>query len=478
MGRSMAGQPVILWFRDDLRLADHPALVAAIASGRPILPVYVLDPAGDGDRALGAAARWWLHHSLVALDRDLRDRGGRLVLRRGRAHQVLTTLMRHTDASMLMTGWSATAGGRARERDLIESLGADRVRLFRTTALFDPEDVRTRAGSPYLVYTPFARACSARDDQPALSDPPVCIPMYEQVESEVLESWQLTPSRPDWASTFANTWTPGEAGARNRLDRLIRNGLSGYAEHRDLPAMEGVSRLSPHLRFGEIAPARIWHTIAGRQGSDAFQRELLWREFAIHLLHEHPSMAAEPLRKEYASMPWRDDPDALRAWQRGRTGIPIVDAGMRQLWQTGWMHNRVRMIVGSFLVKHLLLPWQHGETWFWDTLVDADPASNAMNWQWVAGCGADAAPYFRIFNPVTQGRRFDPDGQYVREYVPELRDLDRRHIHAPWEAPEILLRAAGLRLGDTYPAPIVDLAAGRQRALSAFATLRRAGGVT
>ncbi len=474
----MADQPVILWFRDDLRLADHPALQAAIATGRSIVAVHVLDSASDTDRPLGGAARWWLHHSLSALDQDLRARGARLVLRQGIVHQVLITLMRQTGASMLLAGRATTAGGRATDAALITGLGADRVRLFRTASLFDPDDVRTRAGGHYLVFTPFAQACLSREVPPALSEAPAFIPSYTHVESESLPSWRLTPSQPDWAKSFASVWSPGEAGARDRLDRFIREGLTTYAERRDMPAVEGGSLLSPHLRFGEIAPARIWQAMVDLPGSDAFLRELLWREFAIHLLWHHPSMPTQPLRPAFAAMPWRDDPAALRAWQRGRTGIPIVDAGMRQLWQSGWMHNRVRMIAGSFLVKQLLLPWQLGEAWFWDTLVDADPANNAMNWQWVAGCGADAAPYFRVFNPVTQGRRFDPDGHYVRKYVPELRELDTRHIHAPWEAPDQALRTAGLRLGTTYPEPIVDLAAGRQRALAAFATLRNGKAVT
>lgn len=474
----MADRPVILWFRDDLRLADHPALQAAIQSGRPIIPVYILESGPNGERALGGAARWWLHHSLTALDCALRARGARLVLRRGEACQILIELMRQTGADTLITGCATSGPGQTTEAALVAQLGADRVRLFRTRFLFHPRDIQTRAGSPYLVYTPFARTCLSRDDIPALSAAPSSILMYAQIESDALESWSLTPSGPDWAAPFTRIWTPGEEGARDRLDHFIRDPLSGYAERRDIPAVEGVSRLSPHLRFGEIAPARVWQAVAGRPGADAFQRELLWREFAVHLLAHHPHMATAPLRAEFAAMPWRDDPTGLRAWQTGQTGIPIVDAGMRQLWQTGWMHNRVRMIVGSFLVKHLLLPWQHGEAWFWDTLVDADPASNAMNWQWIAGCGADAAPYFRIFNPVMQGRKFDPDGLYVRRYVPEVEKLDTRHVHAPWEAPDLALRMAGVRLGATYACPIVDLAQGRQRALAAFASLKDRGGVT
>jgi deoxyribodipyrimidine photo-lyase len=290
-----------------------------------------------------------------------------------------------------------------------------------------------------------------------------------------LEDWGLLPSGPDWAAGLRDAWTPGEAGALQRAEAFLTRSLAGYATHRDRPAAEATSRLSPHLHFGEISAARLWHMVHRRpngSGRARFIRELLWREFCGNLLWYNRGLPDTPLKPEFAAMPWRDDNPALRAWQQGRTGVPIVDAGMRQLWQTGWMHNRVRMVVASFLVKHLMLPWQAGEAWFWDTLVDADLANNAGNWQWVAGCGADAAPYFRIFNPVVQGRKFDPDGEYVRRYLPELAGLDARHIHAPWEAPAAALAEAGVVFGATYPNPIVDLAEARTRALDAYARIR------
>ena len=469
--------PVILWFRDDLRLADHPALQDAVATGRPVIPVHVLDDKSPGQWALGGAARWWLHHSLAALGADLAARGATLILRRGPADQVLPALMRETGASLLVAGASGQPWARAVEDRLTGVLGPDRLRLFRTGMLFDPARLRNKSGGPFQVFTPFARACLTRDDLPPLSNPPERIQGATGVASDTLESWALRPTRPNWATGFEPVWTPGEAGARDRAERFVREALEGYGGLRDRPDIEGSSRLSPHLRFGEIAPQRLWRLAAGRPGADGFLRELLWREFAAHLLWHFPAMPEQPLRPEWHAMPWRDDPAALRAWQTGRTGVPIVDAGMRQLWSTGWMHNRVRMIVGSFLVKHLLLPWQAGEAWFWDTLVDADLATNAMNWQWVAGCGADAAPYFRVFNPVTQGQKFDPEGQYVRRYLPELPSLGSRWIHAPWSMPALERIGAGIGAGHPYAQPIVDLADGRERALRAFAALRGRDGL-
>jgi deoxyribodipyrimidine photo-lyase len=300
---------------------------------------------------------------------------------------------------------------------------------------------------------------------------PARIPGVAGVASDRLEDWGLLPTAPDWAGGLRNAWSPGEAGAQARLAAFAAAALDRYKAERDMPGMDGTSRLSPHLAWGEIAPRQLWHAGAGYE---KFRDEVLWREFAANLLWQHPGLPEAPLRAQFAAMPWRSDAAGLRAWQRGQTGVPIVDAGMRQLWQTGWMHNRVRMVVASFLVKHLLIPWQDGEAWFWDTLVDADLAQNAASWQWVAGCGADAAPYFRVFNPVLQGRKFDPDGAYVRRFVPELAALPDAAIHAPWEAAPLLLAGAGVRLGATYPHPIVDLPMGRDRALAAFAALKAA----
>jgi deoxyribodipyrimidine photo-lyase len=461
--------PVILWFRDDLRLADHAALRAAIETGQSVIPLYVLDDSGP--RPLGGAARWWLHHSLTSLAADLALKGSGLVLRRGAAAEVIPALVKATGAVAVFTGGLADPAARAIDRAIAERLTVHgrRFHRMRTATLFRPDEVTTKSGGPFGVYTPFSRACLAlppRDPLPR----PAFLPPIPPIPSDALEDWQLLPVRPDWARGWREIWTPGEAGASDRLDRFLSGSVSGYAERRDMPALETTSMLSPHLRFGEISPVQVLHAVRARaSGEDAYKfvQELLWREFSHHLSWHHPSLPEAPLRSEFEAMPWRNDAAGLHAWQRGMTGVPIVDAGMRQLWQTGWMHNRVRMIVASFLVKHLLIDWRLGQAWFWDTLVDADLANNSANWQWVAGCGADAAPYFRVFNPVLQGQKFDPDGAYVRRFVPELARLDPRHIHAPWDAP------AGMISATTYPAPIVGLVEGRTRALAAFAGLRR-----
>jgi deoxyribodipyrimidine photo-lyase len=353
----------------------------------------------------------------------------------------------------------------------MDALGDVRLRCHMTTLLHHPDRLRTQGGTPYGVFSPFGRALRAQVEIGEMVAAPGRIPAGPAVESDALESWGLLPTAPDWAAGLRAAWRPGEAGAQARLAEFVDGALGRYRAERDLPGVDGTSRLSPHFAWGEISPRQVWHAGAG---CEKFRDEVLWREFAAHLLWHHPALPEAPLRGEFAAMPWREDGAGLRAWQQGRTGVPIVDAGMRQLWQTGWIHNRVRMIVASFLAKHLMIPWQAGEAWFWDTLVDADLAQNAASWQWVAGCGADAAPYFRVFNPVLQGRKFDPDGAYVRRYVPELAALPDSAIHAPWEAPALVLAGAGVRLGATYPRPVVDLVAGRERALAAFAGLRRA----
>ena len=468
----------ILWFRQDLRLADHPALAAV--AGRPILPVYVLE---DGPWAPGGAARWWLHHSLAALGRDLADRGAPLLLLRGDPRRLIPDLAARTGATEIHAGRRTEPAGRrcdAETHAALESAGASLV-LHRTALLHQPHQVRTGAGTPYGVYTPFSRNVFALLEglAPPLPAPERITAVASAPEGLQLDALDLLPRppQPDWSAGFGEHWQPGEAGAAARLAAFLEHGLAGYADRRNDPgATWGTSGLSPHLHLGEISPRQAWHAAreTGGQGLETFLKELLWREFSHHLLWHRPEMPETPLRTEFAGFPWQPDAAQLRAWQRGRTGYPIVDAGMRQLWQTGWMHNRVRMITASFLVKHLLQPWQAGEAWFWDTLVDADLAANAASWQWVAGCGADAAPYFRIFNPVLQGEKFDPGGRYVRRWCPELAALPDRWIHRPHEAPDIVLRGAGIALGRDYPAPVVDLAAGRGRALAAFAAIKGA----
>jgi deoxyribodipyrimidine photo-lyase len=465
--------PTLLWLRRELRLSDNAALLAALAAGRPVLPVYILDDATPGRWAPGGASRWWLHQSLAALAADLDARGAPLVLRRGKIEDALPQLVAETGAAEVHAGLPTEPWARAAVGRLTRTLTVP-LHLHRTTTLFTGDEIRTQGGGPYGVFTPFARACRARLQPAPPREAPTRIPAPQPPASDRLDAWDLRPARPDWAGGLRETWQPGERGAQRTLADFAGARIRAYEQARNFPGQPGTSALSPHLAFGEISAEQAWQAAAqagAGRGPEIWQNELLWREFSAHLLWHNQALPEAPLRPEYAAMPWRDDPAALAAWRHGRTGVPIVDAGMRQLWHTGWMHNRVRMIVASFLAKHLLLPWQVGEDWFWDTLVDADLASNSAQWQWVAGCGADAAPYFRIFNPVLQGHKFDPDGAYVARWVPELARLPPKERQAPWEAPEMLLRGAGVVLGKTYPHPIVDLAAGRARALAALETV-------
>ena len=481
-----AGPPVIVWFRRDLRLSDNPALHAAAATGRPIFPLYILDSGSAGRWAPGGASRWWLHHSLTALSRSLAAHGLSLVLRRGPAGPAIGRLAGETGAATVC--WNRCYEPWAQRRDAAVrsalQAGGVAVETFNAALLFEPGTVLSGSGAPYRVFTPFWRAC-LKADPPA---PPLPEPAFgaaaaaaRPVPGEPLDSWGLLPAAPDWAGGLRAAWQPGEAVAQRLLDDFLATGLHGYADERDRPDLAAVSRLSPHLHFGEIGPRQIWHAVHARSavgdgeaddGPRKFLAEIGWREFCHNLLADFPDLPDKPLQPRFAGFPWKDNPAALRAWQRGRTGYPFVDAGMRQLWQTGWMHNRLRMVAASFLVKHLLVPWQAGAAWFWDTLVDADLANNSAGWQWVAGCGADAAPYFRIFNPVAQGVRFDPEGGYVRRFVPELAGLPDRWIHRPWQAPPDALAAAGVRLGETYPRPIVDHAEARCAALAAYEAMK------
>ena len=477
-------RPVILWFRQDLRLADNPALAHAVQTGRPIVPVYILDQ-GSRVRPMGAASLWWLDKSLGALDAALRERGSRLILRRGDSEVELRRLIEETGAGAVFLNRLFEPDAFARDADIAHALQAEGIecRGWNGTLLARPGSVLNGSGQPYKVFTPFLKALLAAAVPPPPVAAPVRIATPTAPASDDLDAWGLHPTRPDWSGGF--DWTPGEAGAEATLSAFLSHGLKTYSVGRDIPAEPATSRLSPHLHFGEIGPWRMVQ--AARQAADAgrvpasevekFVAEIGWREFSAHLLHTFPQMTDTAFRPEYDAMPWRDDPAALEAWKRGRTGYPMVDAGMRELWATGYMHNRVRMIVASFLVKHLLIDWREGEAWFRDTLVDADLASNVQNWQWVAGSGADASPYFRIFNPITQGRKFDADGRYVRRWIPELSRVPDRWLHAPWTAPPEVLRDARVRLGADYPPPIVDHDLARKRALDALATVVAARGV-
>lgn len=461
--------PNLVWFKNDLRLADNPALHAACAAGGPVALLYILD-----ERA-GAASRWWLHHSLAALHRDIATRGGFLLLRRGDPARIIPELAAELGVAEIHTARSFEPFWRAADKAVDTALPGQLKRHL-SVSLFAPEHIRNKAGGPYGVFTPFANACFAAGVPDVLLPAPARLKGV-RAASDRLEDWGLLPHKPDWAAGLRDEWTPGEAGALARLEEFCADKAEDYARARDIPGQEGTSKLSPHLHFGEISPRTVWLRAAAlpaSNGVQTFLKELLWREFSLHLLWQHPTLRTQPLRDEFRSFPWRQDVPALQAWQRGRTGVPIIDAGMRELWQTGWMHNRVRMITASYLVKHLLIPWQEGEKWFWDCLCEADEASNGASWQWVAGCGADAAPYFRIFNPVLQGQKFDPSGAYVRRFVPELAQLPDKHIHTPWSADEATLRRTGITLGATYPRPLVDLAAGRARALNAYVNVKAA----
>jgi deoxyribodipyrimidine photo-lyase len=468
-----ADDVVLVWFRQDLRLADQPTLHAAAQAGRQVLPVFVLDDAAAGPWRAGGASRWWLHHSLASLDADLRRIGAGLVLRRGAWQQEIPRLAAEAGAAAVYCGQMHEPWARRADAAVAAALQADGRRLIqhRTSTLFDLAELRTKAGGVYGVYTPFMRACRARDAPHPALPAPHRLQAAPPPHSDRLDDWGLRPTRPDWAAGLRETWSPGSAGAQARLRDFAGAGLARYDQGRNIPGVAGTSMLSPHLHWGEISPRQVWQAAAeagGGAGPETWQNELIWRDFAAYLLFHFPHLPEAPLRAEFDRLPFRATTAELQAWQRGRTGIPIVDAGMRQLWRIGWMHNRVRMIVASFLVKHLLGDWRAGQAWFWDTLVDADLASNAASWQWVFGSGADAQPFFRVFNPVTQGTKFDPDGAYVRAWVPELARLPNRHLHAPWDAPAEVLAAAGVTLGRSYPRPLVGLDEGRVRALAAF----------
>jgi deoxyribodipyrimidine photo-lyase len=459
----------IVWFRRDLRLADNPALAAALRAHSAILPLYIHAPDEEAPWSPGAASRWWLHSSLAALDADLATRGARLHLASGAALDVLRALVASTGAGAVYWNRVYDPAFVARDAAIKQALRADGVDAssFNGSLLFEPTEIVSGSGMPYKVFTPYWRAARAKlAPQSPLPVPPR-IAMHAPA-GLALDALDLRP-RIAWDGGLRETWQPGAAGAARRLDAFCANGLADYIAERDVPGHEGTSRLSPHLHFGEISPMQVaWAlTDAGSDarlasGAESALRELGWREFAHHTLFHEPQSTTQNLNARFDAFEWdTPEPALLARWQRGRTGIPIVDAGMRELWHTGWMHNRVRMLVASFLTKNLRMHWLEGARWFWDTLVDADLANNTQGWQWTAGTGVDAAPYFRVFNPVTQGERFDPDGHYVRRWVTELADFPSRDIHAPWRDPQRLHACA-------YPAPVVDLAASRQRALDAY----------
>jgi deoxyribodipyrimidine photo-lyase len=480
-----SGASCIFWFREDLRLHDHPALSAAVNGFESIVPVYILHETDERPWRLGGASRWWLNQSLAALDQSLREAGSRLIVRRGHPLSVLRSLLAETGGASVY--WSRRYGPADISLDaaIKSELGNEGFEAcsFPGNLLHEPWTVQNRSGKPFQVFTPFWKHCLSLGDPRLPLPPPVRLPAPRTwPTSDSLDSLALLP-KVDWAPGLRANWIPGEQGACQILRLFIKQPMADYPDRRDMPSAAGTSQLSPHLHFGEISPQAIWHACSQRmdspsragwiKGGRAYLRQLIWREFAHHLLFHFPHTPQSPLRAEFEAFPWKSDPEALSQWQRGQTGYPIVDAGMRQLWTTGWMHNRVRMIVASFLVKDLLIHWSEGARWFWDTLVDADLANNTLGWQWAAGCGADAAPYFRIFNPVLQGQRFDPDGSYVRQWVSELEHLPSTYIHHPWDAPAAVRRSARLQLGKSYPTPMVNHAQARNIALDALAEMKK-----
>lgn len=481
----MSEEPGILWLRLDLRLADNPALNAAIERCSSVIPVFVWAPDEEAPWEPGAASRWWLHQSLSDYARALANHGSKLLLRRGPTGKALLDLAAESGARSIFWNRRYEPAAIARDRNL-KALFRERglvVESFPGNLLFEPWTIRNTAGQPFRVFTPFWKACLT-EPPPQVSKP---IPKRIQAPAQwpaslAVSDLGLEPEI-DWAAGMRRSWRPGESGAMSQMKAFLKSGLEAYPTGRDRPELLGTSRLSPHLHFGEISARQIWRALHARSlqeksGDDpaavsAYLRQIAWREFAHHLLFHIPESPQQPLQAKFHNFPWRTDRLGFKAWTQGKTGYPLVDAGMRQLWHTGWVHNRVRMVVASFLVKHLLIPWQEGASWFWDTLVDADLANNSLGWQWVSGSGADAAPYFRVFNPILQGEKFDPEGDYVRRWVPELAGLPSTWIHKPWKAPLSVLAEAGVQLGRNYPIPIVDHEIARQRALLAFASIRQ-----
>jgi len=471
----------IVWFRRDLRLIDHPALDAAVQSGLPVIALYVHAPEEEGEWRSGAATDWWLHHSLTALDAQLRERGGRLIVRRGPAFAAITQLIGETGAVAVHWNRLYEPAAIARDQTIKQQLKADGfIAESHNAGLFvEPWQVSTQTGQPYRVFTPFWRNAVTRiADVLPLPAPSDLRFADAELQSESIASLNLLPTI-RWDAGMAATWTPGEQGALARLRDFVDH-ATRYSKERDRPDLVGTSMLSPHLHFGELSPRQILAALQLEAQGDPgwmdrvehYVRELGWREFAHHLLFHYPHTPNANLNTQFDEFPWATPDDALlAAWQRGRTGIPIVDAGMRQLWETGWMHNRVRMIVASFLTKNLRYHWIHGARWFWDTLVDADLAANTLGWQWAGGTGADAAPYFRIFNPVLQGERFDPDGVYVKRFVPELAQVPAGVLHKAWTLKPSEQAMFGVR--DVYARPVLDLAKTRDAALLAYASIKR-----
>lgn len=469
--------PSIVWFRQDLRIEDQPALNAAIAKGGSVIPLFVWAPDEEKEWAPGAASRWWLHGALHRLEKKVKGLGLNLIVRKQSSIQAIADIVKQTGADALFANQRYEPCAIKQEHMIKQALAKQNipVHFFNGSLLFDPSEILNKQQKPYQVFTHFWNYCTQFCAcGPSLPAPKNAYAYQGTIASDSIEELKLLPNIA-WDQGLYDRWQPNTLTCHDVLKHAVDSIVIHYHQKRDLLAEKGTTSFSPYLHYGEISPRMIWNEIRRRLDSEAeveiFLRQLGWREFAYYLLYHFPQMVSEPLRKNFSAFKWEDNPSMLQAWQKGMTGYPVVDAAMRQLWQTGWMHNRARMIVGSFLVKDLLIDWKNGASWFWETLVDADLANNAMGWQWISGCGVDAAPYFRIFNPVTQGEKFDPNGDYIKQWVPELRFLSNKWIHRPWEAPELILRAAGVQLGTSYPRPIVDHAYARERALEIYAAL-------
>lgn len=473
----------LVWFRNDLRVSDNPALNDAASSGL-VVPVYILDETQvEGEMPeLGGASQWWLHHSLDKLEKAL----GGLLLMKGKPETLIPRLAKKLEVNKVVWNRCYEPGHIKRDKKIKKAIldAGIEAKSFNANLLFEPWEIETQSGDPYKVYSPFWRALQKQPTPKPQKKRSFRISQQDlkKAGGVSLQSLNLRPTKPNWAKGWDKIWTPGEDGAQAQFEAFIDDGLDGYKSNRNRPDRPNVSRLSPHLHWGEISPRQLWAKLSGVGDRHAtldsdiakFKSEVAWREFSYHLLFHFPELVDRNWRSEFDAYPWRDSETDLEAWQKGQTGYPMVDAGMRELWQTGYMHNRVRMIVASFLIKHLRLHWRHGQAWFNDTLVDADLANNSASWQWVAGSGADAAPYFRIFNPMTQGEKFDPNGVYVRDWCPELKDLDNKYIHAPFEASDEILREAGITLGETYPKPLVDHMSARKAALKGYENVKQA----
>jgi len=469
----------IHWFRQDLRLSDNPALDSA-AQYETLIPIYILDEVNSGEFKMGAASKWWLHQSLTKLNESL---DGKLLVYQGNPHEILNKLIEEQEVSYVTWNRCYEPWRVDRDKEIKRNFEDKNVAVesFSASLLWEPWTISKDDGTPYRVFTPFYKKGCLNSEEPRLPAGKVDLSnLYsEDLSSGSITDLNLLPTI-KWYKSFEEEWNPGEIGAEQNLNSFLDSGLLNYKEGRNFPSQEFVSRLSPHLHFGEISPNEVWYKAKTKEGISGiekslahFHSELGWREFSYYLLYHFPDLPNKNFQEKFDIFPWQENEEFLALWQKGNTGYPIVDAGMRELWQTGYMHNRLRMIVGSFLVKNLLIDWRFGERWFWDCLVDADLASNSASWQWVAGSGADAAPYFRIFNPITQGLKFDPEGEYTKKYVPELRNLPNKYLFSPWEAPENILADAGIELGKNYPKPMVDLKLSRETALEAFATTKK-----